>query len=60
MIEIDKTGVNEVMTPAQAAQYLQVSEASVRAMLRRGVLPGRKLGRLWRLLKVDLQERLSG
>lgn len=60
MMDQDGTGTNEVMTPAQAAEYLQVSEASVRAMLRRGVLPGRKLGRLWRLLKVDLQERLSG
>lgn len=51
---------NEVLTPAQAADYLQVSEASVRAMLRRGALPGRKMGRLWRLRRADLEAYLSG
>ena len=51
---------NEVMTPAQAADYLQVSEASVRSMLRRGALPGRKMGRLWRLRRADLESYLSG
>jgi len=50
---------NEVLTPVQTAVYLQVSEASVRAMLRRGVLPGRKLGRLWRLRKADIEAYLS-
>ena len=52
-------GTNEVLTPAQAADYLQVSEASVRAMLRRGALPGRKMGRLWRLRRADLEAYLS-
>lgn len=49
----------EVLTPAQAGVYLQISEASVRAMLRRGALPGRKMGRLWRLRRADLEEYLS-
>lgn len=52
-------GAHEVLTPAQAGVYLQVSEASVRAMLRRGALPGRKMGRLWRLRRADLNDYLS-
>lgn len=55
----ENRGANEVLTPAQAADYLQVSDASVRAMLRRGALPGRKMGRLWRLRRTDLEAYLS-
>ena len=39
---------NEVLTTSQLAELLQVDEAAVRALVRRGDLPGRKIGRDWR------------
>ena len=51
--------VSDVLTPAQAAAFLQVSEAAVRGLLRRGALPGRKMGRLWRLRRADLDAFLG-
>jgi excisionase family DNA binding protein len=38
----------EVMSAAQAAQFLQVEEAVVVEMAEDGELPGRKLGKAWR------------
>jgi excisionase family DNA binding protein len=41
-------GQSEVLTTAQLAELLQVDEEAVRALARRGGLPGRKIGRDWR------------
>lgn len=41
-------GGREVLTTAQVAELLQVDEDLVRALARKGELPGRKLGRDWR------------
>jgi excisionase family DNA binding protein len=37
-----------VLTAAQLAELLQVDERTVRALARKGELPGRKVGRHWR------------
>lgn len=41
-------GVPEVLTPAQAAELLQVEEVLVRALAEDGTLPGRLVGDEWR------------
>ncbi|HEY8394944.1 MAG TPA: helix-turn-helix domain-containing protein [Thermaerobacter sp.] len=52
--------VPEVMTVAEAAAYLRVDERTVRRLLRAGRLPGRKVGREWRLHKAALDRFLAG
>ena len=44
-----------LLTPAQVAQRLQVTERTVAGWLRTGRLPGVKLGRLWRVHPAALQ-----
>ncbi|MGE5444164.1 MAG: helix-turn-helix domain-containing protein [Ignavibacteriales bacterium] len=41
----------EVMTVKEVAEYLQISEASVRRMLKAKKLPAFKLGQQWRFRK---------
>jgi excisionase family DNA binding protein len=49
----------EVLTPAQAAELLQVDEKTVRTLATRGELPGRKLGRHWRFSRRALLDWLA-
>ena len=42
------------LTPAEAAQLLQVSEENIHQMLQEGKLPGRQEGQDWRILRSDL------
>ena len=44
--------------PAEAAAILRISLSTLRRLLRRGALPGRKVGRHWRILRSDI-ERLT-
>ena len=44
------------ITPAQAAERLQVSVFTVQEWLREGRLKGFKAGRLWRIREADLDE----
>ena len=60
-----KTGANsrglphrEVLTLAEAAHYLRVTEAEVLRMVREQGLPGRRIGNEWRFLIVSLQDWL--
>lgn len=43
-----------VMTVADVARFLQIEESTVRALARRGELPGKKLGKHWRFLRDEL------
>jgi len=43
------------LTVEQAAEFLQVSPYTVRQWLRSGKMPGRKLGRVYRILDTDLE-----
>lgn len=36
-------------TDAQVAEYLQLPLSTVQAMLREGEIPGKKVGRVWRI-----------
>ena len=52
--------VPDIMTPAQAAAYLQVSEADVMAMIQDGSLKAKKLGSTYRLAKGVIDEFMAG
>ena len=50
---------DEVLTPAQAADLLQVPEDVVMEMARNGDLPGREMGGEWRFLRRALLDWLA-
>jgi excisionase family DNA binding protein len=50
----------DVLTPAQAAELLQVDEAAVVALAEAGTLPGRRIGEQWRFSRPALIEWLAG
>ena len=50
----------DVLTPAQAAELLQVPESEVVALAEQGALPGRRIGEHWRFSRPALIEWLAG
>ena len=52
-------GLPELVSPADAAKALGVSEADVIASLEKGDLKGRKIGTQWRITKAALREFLG-
>ncbi len=53
-------GMPDVMTPQQAAQFLQVSPEDVVAAIEAGDLKARKIGSAYRISKANLEAFLSG
>jgi excisionase family DNA binding protein len=53
-------GTPDVMTPAQAAEILQVSPEDVVAAIEAGDLKARKIGSAYRISKANLEEFLAG
>ena len=51
---------DDVLTPAQAAELLQVGEADVLALAESGELPGRRIGGEWRFARAALLAWLAG
>ena len=50
----------ELLTVSQTAQYLQLSEKTIRRMIGNGSLPASKLGnRTWRIRACDVAEYVS-
>ena len=49
-----------ILTVPQAAEQLQVSERTVYEWLRDGKLPGRKIGKMWRLSADAINDFLRG
>ena len=43
------------MTAEEVAEYLRIDLTTTREMLREGKLPGRKVGRAWRVLRDELE-----
>jgi excisionase family DNA binding protein len=54
------TATPDVMTPAQAAAVVQVSEADIMAAIEAGQLKARKIGDAYRITKASLGEFLAG
>ena len=50
----------DVLTPAQAAELLQVSEHEVVELAEAGTLPGRRIGDRWRFSRPALIAWLAG
>ena len=50
----------DVLTPAQAAELLQVSEEEVTQVAKAGTLPGRRIGEQWRFSRPALIAWLAG
>jgi excisionase family DNA binding protein len=50
----------DVMTPAQAAGFVQVTEADIMAAIEAGDLKARKIGSAYRITKASLEEFLGG
>jgi len=54
------TTPKKILTVPQAAEQLQVSERTVYEWLRCGKLPGRKIGKVWRLSADAIIDFLRG
>jgi len=52
--------IPDVMTPAQAAEYVQVSESDIITAIEDGGLKARKIGKVYRISKASLEEFLAG
>ncbi len=50
----------KLLTPAQVAERLQITERTVYEWIRGGRLPALKLGRLWRIRQDELEAFLEG
>jgi excisionase family DNA binding protein len=50
----------QLLTPEQVAERLQISRWTVMDYLRSGKLKGHKVGRLWRIKEQDLEDFLEG
>lgn len=49
----------EIMTVAQVAEYLQLSEMTTYKLVQQGKLPAFKIGSHWRIDKEDLHEYIE-
>ncbi|MHB1456299.1 MAG: helix-turn-helix domain-containing protein [Armatimonadota bacterium] len=51
--------MSRILTVAQTAEKLQLSEEVIREYLRAGKIPGRKIGKSWRVVESDLENWVS-
>jgi excisionase family DNA binding protein len=58
--EEPSTTLSKILTVPQAAAQLQVSERTVYEWLRDGKLPGRKIGKVWRMSADAIIDFLRG
>jgi len=54
------TQTPDILTPAEAAQYLRLSRRTVRQMAARGTIPAKRIGKSWRFLRWALTEWMEG
>jgi excisionase family DNA binding protein len=50
----------QLLTPEETAEYLRVNPQTIYRLLRRGKLPGAKVGHQWRVRRSDLESFLQG
>ncbi len=51
---------DEFLTSEEVAQKLKLHPGTVRRMLARGEIPGRRLGKEWRVSAIELQKFIAG
>ncbi|WP_431799986.1 helix-turn-helix domain-containing protein [Halobacillus andaensis] len=49
----------EILTIAQVADFLQISEITTYKLVQKGKIPGFKIGRHWRVKKEELREHIK-
>lgn len=54
------TPTKEILTVEETASLLKVSPSTVRNLARRGLLPGRKVGKEWRFTRSAVLAWVSG
>lgn len=52
--------MSSVLTPEEAAAVLKVTPRTIYEWLKKGRIPGRKIGKVWRIPEVGLEEWLYG
>jgi len=50
--------MTRILTVKEAAEALQVQEKTARAWLKQGLVPGKKVGRVWRINEDELLEAM--
>ncbi len=50
----------EILSPKQAADYLNITTITLYKLLKKGQVPAKKFGRQWRIKKDILDEFLGG
>jgi excisionase family DNA binding protein len=60
IIPIEVNAMAQILTVEQAAEKLQLTPKTTRKLLKEGKMPGRKVGRAWRVLETDLERWISG
>ena len=51
---------HEWLTTEQAAEYLQVSKATITRWIREGIMPATLIGSIYRIAAADLERLLEG
>ena len=51
---------HEWLTTEQAAEYLQVSKATITRWIREGIMPATLIGSIYRIAAADLERMLEG
>lgn len=51
---------HEILNLEEAAEYLRMNPEVFRRMVKKGEIPGRKIGRLWKFSKQLLQKFVEG
>jgi len=49
-----------ILTVEQAAEKLQLTPKTTRKLLKEGKMPGRKVGRAWRVVETDIERWVGG
>jgi excisionase family DNA binding protein len=45
---------DEIMTPADVAEFLKLHIKSIYALAKKGEIPGNRIGRSWRFMRSDI------
>jgi excisionase family DNA binding protein len=57
---VEDMDMNEFYTPKEISSILKISVQSVRNLIREGKIPAIKVGKQWRVRKVDLERYTKG
>ena len=50
---------NDILTVNQTAEYLQVCDKTIRRMIAKNELPASKVGKAWRIQRIDIEKYLE-